>query len=68
VQRFILSERVAVVLADRMATTTLHLTNQIGQIFTGPIEKHIGTDLCYLYSARAALEKALRPEPEKESE
>ena len=40
-----------------------HLTNQVGQVFTDPIAKNIGTELCCLYSATGALEKALRPGP-----
>jgi hypothetical protein len=62
-QRYILSDRVAIVIKDSQATTTHHLINQVGQIFTGPIEKNIGTELCCLYSATGALEKALRPGP-----
>ena len=62
-QNYILSDRFAFVKKISVATTTTDLTDQQGHAFTGPIEKQIGTELCYLYSGTDQLRRLLQEEP-----
>ena len=58
-QRFILSDRFVYVMPKAMATTTTDLSDSKGLAFTCPLEKNVGTELCYLYTATAQLKRLL---------
>jgi hypothetical protein len=59
VQRFILSDRFCYVMPKSMATTTTDLSDSQGRAFTCPLEKNVGTELCYLYTATGRLKRLL---------
>ncbi len=59
VQKFILADSFQYVRPISRATTTIDLEDKQGHAFTCPMEKRIGTDLCYLYNATDKLRSAL---------